>query len=144
MATCCLSVCSPRPPADVFAYMARFSNAALWDPGVVAAEEVTAGPPALGSTYRLQVRFLGLTVPLDYRIEQIDAPRRVVLQAENSQFRSTDRIEVAEASDGGSTVSYEATLIPKGLAAAFSPLVGVAFRRIGDRAAVGLRAALAT
>jgi hypothetical protein len=144
MATYRMSVSSPRPPADVFAYMARFSNAALWDPGVAAAEDFTAGPPAFGSTYRLQVRFLGLTVPLEYRIEEIDAPKRVVLQAENSQFRSTDRIEVAEASDGGSTVAYEATLTPKGIAAAFSPLMGVVFRRIGDRAAVGLRAALAT
>ena len=143
MATYRTSVSSPRPPADVFGYMARFSNAALWDPGVAVAADVTPGPPALGSTYRLQVRFLGLTVPLDYRIEEIDAPRRVVLGAENSQFRSTDRIEVAEASGGGSTVRYEATLTPKGVAAAFSPLIGVVFRHVGGRAATGLRAALA-
>jgi len=144
MATYRTSVSSPKSPADVFSYLARFSNAAHWDPGVSAAEDITPGPPAFGSTYRLMVRFLGLTVPLEYRIEEIDAPTRVVLQAENSQFRSTDRIEVAEASDGGSTVTYEATLTPKGIAAAFSPLMGVVFRRIGDRAAVGLRAALAT
>ncbi len=144
MATYRTSVSSPRPPADVFGYLARFSNAALWDPGVASAEDVTPGPPTLGSTYRLQVRFLGLTVPLDYRIEEIDAPKSVVLRAENSQFRSIDRIEVAEASDGGSTISYEATLTPKRIAAAFSPLVGVGFRRIGERAATGLRAALAT
>ena len=100
MATYRTSVSSPRPPADVFAYLARFSNAAHWDPGVAAAEDVTAGPPAFGSTYRLQVRFLGLTVPLEYRIEEIDAPNRVVLQAENSMVRSTDVIEVAEALTG--------------------------------------------
>ena len=138
-----MSVSSPRPRADVFAYLARFSNAASWDPGVTAAEDVTAGPPALGSTYRLRVKFLGLTVPLDYVIEEIDAPKRVVLQAENSRFCSTDKIEVAEASDGGSTVTYEARLTPKGIAAPFGPLMGVVFRRIGDRAGAGLRAALA-
>ena len=61
MATYRTSVSSPRPPADVFAYLARFSNAAHWDPGVSAAEDITAGPPAFGSTYRLMVRFLGLS-----------------------------------------------------------------------------------
>ncbi len=60
--------------------MARFSNAAEWDPGVTEAAEDDPGPPAFGSTYRLKVRFFGLTVPLEYRIEEIDRPRRVVLR----------------------------------------------------------------
>jgi hypothetical protein len=144
MVTYRTSVSSPRPPADVFAYLARFSNAASWDPGVSGAEEITPAPPAPGSTYRLMVRFLGLTVPLEYRIEEIDSPRRVVLQAENTMVRSTDVIEVAPGPDGGSTVSYEAELTPKGLSVALAPLIGVAFRRIGDRAAAGLRASLAS
>jgi uncharacterized protein YndB with AHSA1/START domain len=136
------SVSSPRPPEDVFAYLARFSNAAHWDPGVSAAEDLTPGPPAFGSTYRLMVRFLGLTVPLEYRIEEIDAPRRVVLRAENAMVRSTDAIEVAATLGGGSTVTYEATLLPKGASAALAPLMGVAFRRVGNRAAARLRAIL--
>ncbi len=139
------AISSPRPPADVFSYLARFSNAAHWDPGVSAAEDITPtpGPPAFGSTYRLMVRFLGITVPLEYRIEGIDAPKRVVLRAENAMVRSTDVIEVAPALSGGSTVTYQATLAPKGASAAFAPLIAMVFRRIGDRAAAGLRASLA-
>jgi hypothetical protein len=144
MATYRTSVSSPKPPADVFSYLARFSNAAHWDPGVLAAEDITPGPPAFGSTYRLMVRFLGLTVPLEYRIEEIDAPKRVVLRAENAMVHSTDVIEVAPALSGGSTVTYKATLTPKGASAALAPLIGMVFRRIGDRAAAGLRASLAT
>ena len=143
MATYRTSVSSPRPPADVFSYLARFSNAAQWDPGVSAAEEITPGPPAFGSTYRLMVRFLGHTVPLEYRIEEIDPPNRVVLRAENAMFRSTDVIEVAPAPSGGSTVTYEATLTPKGPSRALAPLLGTVFRGIGDRAATGLRSSLA-
>jgi hypothetical protein len=143
MATYRTSVSSPRPPADVFAYLARFSNAARWDPGVPAAEDLTPGPTVFGSTYRLMVRFLGLTVPLEYRIEEIDAPKRVVLRAENTMVRSVDVIEVAPALGGGSTVTYEATLTPKGSARALAPIIGLVFRRIGDRAAAGLRASLA-
>ena len=76
MATYRTSVSSPRRPEDVFRYLARFSNAAQWDPGVSSGEDMTPGAPAKGSTYRLVVRFLGLSVPLQYRIEEIDAPKR--------------------------------------------------------------------
>jgi Polyketide cyclase / dehydrase and lipid transport len=138
-----MSVPSPRHPADVFEYLARFSNAAHWDPGVSSAEEITPGPPACGSAYRLVVKFLGLSVPLEYRIEEIDPPTRVSLRAENSIIRSTDVIEVAPADGGGSIVTYEATLAPKGVSTLLEPLLGAVFRGIGDRAAAGLRAALA-
>ena len=58
-------------------------------------------------------------------------------------IRSTDVIEVSPAPGGGSTVTYEATIRTKGAAALSTPLVGAALRRIGDRAAAGLKAALA-
>ncbi len=86
---------------------------------------------------------LGRRLPLEYRIEEIDPPRRVVLRAENAAIRSTDVIEVSPLAGGGSKVTYEATLRAKGAALVLAPLLGVALRRIGDRAAAGLRAALA-
>ena len=137
------SVTSPWPPAEVFDYMARFSNAAEWDPGVIGAAEADPGEPTLGSTYRLTVRALTRAVPLEYRIAEFDRPRRVVLSAENSMVRSTDVIEVSALPGGGSTLTYDATLELKGGAALLTPLLGPAFRRIGDRAVVGLRATLA-
>ena len=143
MATYRARVTSPRPPAEVFDYMARFSNAAEWDPGVTEATEADPGAPTLGSTYRLMVRAFGRAIPLEYRIAEIDRPHRVVLSAENSMVRSTDVIEVSACPEGGSTLTYDATLRLKGAAAVFTPLLGLSFRRIGDRAIVGLRAALA-
>lgn len=143
MPTYVASARSPRAPAEVFADLAHFSHAEQWDPGVQSALAITPGPPALGSAYRLLTRYLGRSVALDYRIEEIDPPRRVVLQAENAVIRSTDVIEVAEAPGGGAIVTYKATLTVKGPSALISPLVALAFRRIGDRAATGLRAWLA-
>src|SRR5271157_2382113 len=143
MSTYRTTVASPRSPADTFAYMARFSNAAKWDPGVLAAEETDPGPPRRGSTYRLVVRALGRRLRLEYRIEEIDPPRRVVLRAETATVRSTDVIEVSPLEGGGCEVTYEATLRAKGAAFVLTPLVGLALRRIGDRAAAGLKAALA-
>jgi len=144
MSTYRTTILSARPPVDVFEYMARFSNAVEWDPGVLACEESDPGPPRRGSTYRLVVGALGRRVRLEYRIEEIDPPRRVVLRAENSAIRSTDVIEVSPMPEGGTEVSYEATLTAKGAALLLTPLVGVALRRIGDRAAAGLKAALAS
>ena len=136
-------VTSPWPPTEVFDYMARFSNAAEWDPGVTEAVEVDPGAPVLGSTYRLMVRAFGRGVPLEYRIAEFDRPHRVVLSAQNSMVRSTDVIEVSAGPGGGSTLIYHATLGLTGVSALFTPLLGLSFRRIGDRAIVGLRAALA-
>jgi hypothetical protein len=136
------TVTSDLSPDEAFAYMARFSNAAEWDPGVIAAEEEPPGPPALGSHYRLRIGFLGRQLPLDYRITEIEEPRRVVLQAENSMVRSTDTIEVSPCPGGGSSVRYDADLAPKGPYIVLAPLLGVAFRRIGARAVAGLQEAL--
>jgi hypothetical protein len=136
-------VSTARAPAEVFGYLAHFSNAAAWDPGVRSAEALTAGPPSLGSTYRLVLGFLGFSVPIDYRIEEIDAPTRVVLRAENRAIRSVDVIEVRPQPGGGSLVHYDATLDALGGCVVFSPLLALAFRRVGDRAAQGLRRSLA-
>ena len=144
MAVADLTISSPKPPSEVLAYMARFSNAAEWDPGVASAEELSPGPAALGSTYRLMVLFLGLRVPLVYKVTEFDPPHRVVVEAENSMVRSVDTMEVAPEGEGGSTLTYHATLILKGPAVVLSPIVIRAFKKTGSRAAEGLHAALGT
>jgi hypothetical protein len=141
MATYRTSIPSTRPPADLFAYMARFSNAREWDPSVSGAEELSPGPPALGSTYRLRVRSLGgSVVVLDYRIIEFAAPHRVVLHAQNHLLSSTDVIEVESGPGEGSTLAYTATLTLRGFLSPFSALLQRPFQGLGDRAADGLGA----
>ena len=61
--------------------------------------------------------------------------------AENSLLTSEDTISVKP--DGeGSIVTYDALLKLKGLLGVSDPLLGLAFNRIGDRAAAGLVEAL--
>jgi hypothetical protein len=132
----------PTPLATTFAYLSRFSSAEEWDPGVIRAEMVTAEPVGLGSRFRLIAVFLGAKVPLEYEIIEYDPPRRVVLTAENRSVRSTDTISFESAASGGTVVRYEAVLLPKGAARLADPLFALALRRVGDRAAEGLRAAL--
>ncbi len=141
MAIARITIDSPKPPAEVFEYLARFSNAAEWDPGVASAEDLSPGPTAVGSVFRLQVTFLGRQLPLDYRVLELDAPRRVVVEAENRLVRSTDVIEVAP-EGSGSRLTYAASLTLKGAALLATPLAEVAFTRIAQRAEAGLVVAL--
>ena len=133
---------SPRDQGEVFEYLANFSNAGEWDPGVTGAEPLTPGPPDVGSVYRLRVRVAGRDVPFDYRVVSIDRPTRVVLRAEQSGMVSTDAITV-ERVGAGSQVSYVAVLESRGVLRLAAPLVARSFRKMADRGADGLRRALA-
>ena len=138
------TVHSTKSPEEAFDYLARFSNAREWDPGIVEAVDLTGDPVGPGSRFRLVSRFLGRRVPLEYRVTDYERPTRVVLAADEASIRSTDAISVV-AADQGSRVTYEADLrlkVPFG--SLMDPLLALAFRRIGDRAAAGLRKALST
>jgi len=133
---------STRPLEEVFDYLAEFSNARRWDPGVVEGQNVTGMPLGEGTRFRLVSRFLGRRIPLEYRIIGFERPNRVVFQADQSVLRSTDEIRLTATPDGTS-VTYDADLRLKGpVGRLMDPMLALSFRRIGDRAAAGLRAAL--
>ena len=131
-------ITTPRRPEDTFEYMAAFENVAEWDPGVAETQPLDPGPPRAGSRYRVVVSAAGTKMPLEYRITEFDPPRRVLLLAETSVLRSVDEISV-EPAPGGSTVTYDANLELLGLLRVLNPALAVVFKRVGDRAAAGLR-----
>jgi carbon monoxide dehydrogenase subunit G len=132
------SVYSPRPPGEVFAYLSDFSTTAEWDPGVVEAERLGNMPVGEGSEFRVVATFLHRTTPLTYRIIEYDPPNAVTFRGENSTVVSLDRITF-EPSDGGTRITYDADLALKGPFKVADPLLGLAFKRVGDRALAGLR-----
>jgi Polyketide cyclase / dehydrase and lipid transport len=121
-----------------FAYLSRFDRAEEWDPGVEAGEMLTAEPVGVGSRFRLVARFLGRRIPLDYEIVEYDHDERIVLRAENRSVRSVDTITFHD-DERGTVVVYDAQLDAKGIARLADPVLSIVFRRIGDRAAAGLR-----
>ena len=140
------TVDSQQPADKVYAYLADFATVAQWDPGVAAAELISGEPGRTGARYRVQVRFLTRTIPLEYEILESVEPEstfagRVVLEAQNADFRSYDVITVTPRGSG-CTVSYDADLALKGVRRPFDPLLALAFRVIGDRARAGLAAAV--
>jgi hypothetical protein len=133
---------------QAFSDLSRFDRAVEWDPGVAEGTMLTPEPVGRGSRFALRAGFLGRTVPMEYEIIEFEPSTRVVLQAETSFVRSIDTITFASASSAlasdsqkseATVVTYDARLEPKGAAWFATPLLALAFRRIGDRAASGLR-----
>jgi carbon monoxide dehydrogenase subunit G len=142
MARYVTTIDSPRSREELFAYLADFSNAAEWDPGVAAAERLGGeGQVALGDEFRVMVRAVRGETPLIYRVTAIERPSSVTFRAESGLLVSLDTITF-DRRGGGTRVRYDADLRLKGPLGLADPLLRVVFSRIGDRAREGLCRAL--
>ena len=133
---------TPRKRRDVAAYLSDFSTTQEWDPGVVEAQRLDDGPVGPGSRFRVVARFLGRRAELTYEIVRHDPNELVTLRGENATVVSLDTMRFSDTPEAGTRLSYEAELTLKGPLRALDPLLGLAFNRVGDRAAAGLRAKL--
>jgi hypothetical protein len=99
-------------PGPAHAYVADFATIAEWDPFIRSAERLDPGPPRVGSRYHLRARGpLGREFGLDYVITDLEAPRRVRLDASSgTRFDGWDEITFSAAPDGGATVRYAAEI----------------------------------
>ena len=128
-------------PDEAFAYMADLSNFAEWDPGVENVDQVQgkgAGPEA---AYDVTVKGVAGPLTLRYEITDYQEPAQAVARAQSSMLTSLDKITV-DPDESGSVVTYDAELTLNGLFGLFDPVLGLAFNRIGDKAAAGLIEAL--
>jgi hypothetical protein len=142
MARYTASVETSRTRDDVSAYLSDFSTTPEWDPGIVEAQRLDDGPVDVGSRFRLVARFLGRRTELTYAIIRHEPGELVTLRGENSTVVSLDTMRFSDTPDGGTRVAYEADLALKGPLRTLDPLLRLAFNRVGDRAAAGLRAKL--
>ncbi len=125
-------------PQDAFAYLSDFANAAQWDPGVVGARRLGSGPIDVNAVFELDVKVGRRQSTLRYRITQFEATSRVQFVASTTWLKSVDTLTFNEWL-GGCEVTYDAQLHFRGVAAIANPILGLVFRRIGDRARDSLR-----
>lgn len=135
------SVQSLRPAAETFGYLADFSNAAHWDPGVLAAERLDSGPVGTGSRFRLVVPFLGRPTELIYEVTSYGPGHTVTLAAVSRLLQATDTIAVTGGPDA-CTVSYAAEVRLRGPLRVLDPLLRPGFQAVAARAVAGLTRAL--
>lgn len=128
-----------RPRA--FAFMSDFSNAQEWDPGVDAARRVGGAGVKVGSAFDLDVVFAGRTMTLRYEVVDLEPGRRVVFKASTDRLESIDTLTFHDR-NGGTDVVYDAALTFRGVASLANPLLGLGFKRVGDRARDSLRGVL--
>ena len=141
MARFTTEVTSSRAAEDVFDYLADMRNASSWDPGVSGATLAKTGEDGAiseGAAFDVTLRLAGRPKHVEYRVASYDRPHRVVLEAKDSAFRSTDTVSVESLPDGTARTTYDAVLEPVGLWRVSAPLMALAFGRIGRRAAEGL------
>lgn len=135
------TVNSPKTPEEAFDYLADFTNATEWDPNTSSSKCVEGKPGELGSRYDVVTEFGGREMELTYETIEVDRPRKVVLQSGNSSTEIRDTMTFAP-SGTGTEVTYNANVAPKGLVKLIDPVLSLMFKRVGDRAADGLREAL--
>ncbi|HWI43694.1 MAG TPA: SRPBCC family protein [Nocardioides sp.] len=130
-----------RTPEEVFSYLQDFTNTEEWDPATVRTERVS-GDGGVGTSYANTSRFLGRETELRYVVEEVERPRRLRLRGENSTVVSNDTMTIVPSASGGSRLTYRAEFEFKGVAKLVAPLLGPAFKRMGDGAEKGLHEAL--
>lgn len=125
------------PLEEAFDYLSDFSTTQEWDPGVVRAARVDEGPVGNGSEFNLVASFMGRDNELTYGVVEYAPPTGVTFRGENATVVSLDRITL-DRRGGGTTITYDADLRLKGVLRVLDPVLGLAFRRVGDRALAGL------
>ena len=129
------------PLQDAFDFIADFSNAAQWDPGVASAVRLDAGPIREGTRVRLGVRMAGRVVPMEYVVTTWQPPHRVVLCGQGSGVVAVDDIRF-QATPTGTRIDYTADIRLRGLLRLAAPFAGGAFARIARDARDGMQRAL--
>jgi uncharacterized protein YndB with AHSA1/START domain len=80
MATYQATVTSPRPPDEVFTYLADFRSVADWDPSIVASVHLNAEEPiVVGAMYRVTTKTTAKEVVLEYTTQELERPSKIVL-----------------------------------------------------------------
>lgn len=144
MARYLMHIRTPLSPAEAFAYMADLTNFAEWDPGVDRVDQVQGVGGGPDATFDVAVKAFGRSIALRYETVSYVPPATVVAFAESNLLTSRDTITVQpDGSGAGAIVTYDAVLQLKGLLRLADPLLGLSFKRIGDRAGAGLVVALA-
>ncbi len=135
------TVTTPRPRPEVFAYVADFTTAAEWDPGIRSSVRV-AGDGGVGTRYEVGATFAGRVVPMTYEVIEHAAPTRIVLRGLAATVAAVDTISFEEAPGGGTRVTYRADFTLKGALRHLGFVMQPVFGRLGRKAIGGLGKAL--
>ncbi|WP_181762593.1 MULTISPECIES: SRPBCC family protein [unclassified Pseudarthrobacter] len=98
------SVVIARPPQEVFDFLSRFENIAVYDSSVTSSGQVGEGPVGLGSRGRGTSKVMGQQFDWVVEVIEFDPPRRMVSRSVEGKLDFTVTFEL-EPADGGTRVT---------------------------------------
>ena len=122
-----------RPPEVVFDYLAEFENVPNWNYAIAETRKTSAGPVGVGATY-WQRRTIPSPSEEAFEIIEYERPVLLAIRGDIGQFSGVLRYTLAPV-DAGTSLTNEADLTGRGVAAVLGPLVG---GRIRDAVAANL------
>ncbi len=133
------------PLDQVFAYLSDFTTTTEWDPGTVETTK-KSGDGGVGTVYRNVSSFLGSKTELEYTVTELQQGERLQLRGVNKTVVATDTMTFTATPSGGTSVTYHAHFDFQGvvgkIAPVLSPVLAVAFKKLGDDAKKGMTKAL--
>ncbi|MGZ4268978.1 MAG: SRPBCC family protein [Solirubrobacteraceae bacterium] len=112
-----------RPPPEVFDFVADECNEPRYNPRLVTAEQLTAGPVGQGTRFRAQTTRMGRSVPMTIEITGYDRPRRLTSATHMSSMDIAGSLTFEPA--GGTRMRWHWEIRPRGALALMAPLIGL-------------------
>ena len=119
-----------RTPEDVFAYFADFRNWSAWQDSTEEMVQTSEGPLGVGSTFRVKVKMLPLWKATIFgHVTGYESPNKMAMETGvGSPFSATGSYSF-EPIEGGTKLTFDATMSMKGLLKILEPLMRSTFRK---------------
>lgn len=98
------SVVIARPPQEVFDFLSKFDNIAVFDSSVTTSEQIGGGPVGMGTRGRGASKVMGRRFDWTVEVVEFDPPRRMVSRSVEGKLNFTVTFTL-EPADGGTRVT---------------------------------------
>jgi uncharacterized protein YndB with AHSA1/START domain len=110
-----------RPPAEVFAFLARFENVPQWNYAISGTRKITGGPVTVGSVYR-QTRTLPRRSEETFEVTEFEPARRLSIRGALGPFNG-DVTYLLEPAGNATALANTIDVQPSGPLRLVAPLV---------------------
>ena len=116
----------PVPAGDVFAYLSDPATNPEWSPNALEVSDIPDGPTALGTRYRVKLKFFGR---VNFLIDEFESGRRLRFNCDPPGGLLTHRF-IVDSIPGGTRINHLVEFEPNGLAVLAEPITRFFTRRM--------------
>lgn len=116
------SIIINRSIEEVFAYVTDLRNNVKWTTGLIAAEMTSPGPVKVGSTYKFDIKMMGMTLETSGEVTAYEPPTQYAWKATSGPFPMSGSITF-ESVEGGTRIAEAIDARPGGFFKLAEPLL---------------------